>query len=98
MKPISISRDLEPAVTRLNRLTNSPQGAYSPAANGEWRANIGCYYLHQAYGGVCLHRMVGEAGGCTDVLGSGHVTKRDLYQRLHAYIRGIEEGMLKCLT
>jgi hypothetical protein len=92
MKPLSIKLDLEPAVARLNRLTQSPMSSYTKAATGEWRANIGNYYLDQAYGGVCLQRMVGEAGGCTDVLSSGHITKRELYQRLHAYIRGIEEG------
>jgi hypothetical protein len=96
MKPISLQRDLEPAVARLNRLTSSPLTPYTRAANGEFRANIGNYYLDQAYGGVCLQRMVNGGGGCSDVLMSGHIPKRELYQRLHAYIRGIEEGLAKC--
>jgi hypothetical protein len=46
--------------------------------------------LSGAYGGVALHRMYNAGGGVSDVFGSGHMSKRELYGRMHAFIRGME--------
>jgi hypothetical protein len=61
----------------------------SPSGHGIYSANIGNYHLSGAYGGFSLHRMDTDGGGVQDVLGCGHISKRDLYDRMHAFIRGI---------
>ena len=81
-------KDLEAVVTRINRLTNSPM-TYS-AGTVPFCSNIGNYHLDYAYGGVHLCRAVNTVGGIDNVLGCGHVSKRDLYERMHAFIRGLE--------
>lgn len=85
--------DLKATVDRINRITGSPLEPY--AKSGEvpkqtYKANIGNYHLSGAYGGYALHRMDTDGGGITDVLRVGHVSKRELYNLMHAYIRGIE--------
>lgn len=55
-------------------------------------ANVGHYYIDRAYGGVALCQVLNESGGVVDVLGSGHVTKRDLWNRMQAFSRGLELG------
>ena len=82
--------NLEAVVARINRVTGSPATPYTRDANGKLRANIGNYHLSQCYGGVCLHRMANESGGVTTPLGGGHVPKRELYDQLHAFLRGID--------
>jgi hypothetical protein len=69
----------------LNRLTNSPDKPYI-----DGKAQIGNFHLSHAYGGVCLHRMHTSSGGVSDPFYCGHVTKRDLYNRIYSFIRGIE--------
>ena len=85
-------KHLEPVVARLNRLTNSPASPWTLGEDGKRRANIGNYHLSQAYGGFSLHRMVNESGAVSDVFYCGHVPARDLYNQLHALLRGIEFG------
>ena len=77
--------DLQAKVNRLNRITNSPAAPYT-----DGKANVGCYHLSHAYGGVCLHRMYNDGGGVSSPLSTGHVTKRELAGLLSAYIAGIE--------
>jgi hypothetical protein len=53
------------------------------------------YVISYAYGGASLHRNCsadgnGESHGVSDVLGSGHMPKRELYERMQAFLRGIE--------
>lgn len=81
--------NLEAVVDRINRLTGSPANPWRREGDRN-RANIGNYHLSHAYGGVCLHRMCNESGGVTTPLGLGHVTKRELHEQLHAFLRGIE--------
>ena len=89
-----ISRsDLEAVVRRLNTVTGNSIDPYTKDETGQFIANIGNYHLSGAYGGVALHRMATDGGGVSDVFGCGHVTKRDLYDRLHAYLNGIERGV-----
>ncbi len=82
-------KDLEAAVNRINRMTNSPMVSYI-RTDGKLVAQIGNYHLSSAYGGFALHRMVSEGGGISDVLGCGHVSKSELYKMIHAFIRGLE--------
>ena len=83
--------NLEAVVARINRLTGSPAAPWRREGDRS-RANIGNYHLSHAYGGVCLHRMANESGGVNTPLGSGHVPKRELYEQLHAFLRGLEIG------
>lgn len=99
-------RDLESLVRRVNNAVNSPPDGYKedwPLYNeiprngtpGVWYEQIPwTYYLDGAYGGYALYRMSGpdingESHGVSDVFG-GHMPKRDLYYRLHAFLEGIE--------
>lgn len=85
-------KHLQSVVDRLNRLTNNPLDPYSVVDTvGHFRtqANIGNYHLSYAYGGVCLHRTDNESGGVSTPIGPGYNTKRELYEKLHAFISGI---------
>lgn len=85
-------KHLEGVIARLNRETGSPATPYARLDDGRLRANIGNFHLSQQYGGVALHRMANEAGGVTTPLGMGHGTRRELYEQVHAFLRGIELG------
>lgn len=89
-------KHLDGLVSRLNRLMGMPQEPYSKQADGSIKPNAGSYHISHAYGGVCLHRMSMQEGctGVTNPLNTGHITKRDLYERIYAYIRGIEDTQI----
>ena len=82
-------KQLQAVVDRLNRLTGSPAVPYTKEGD-RYVAQIGCYHLSHAYGGVCLHRMFNDGGGVTSPLSTGHVSKRELLGLLHAFVNGIE--------
>ena len=88
MSNLITQKDLETIVKRINIVTNSPLEPYT-RRNGKVSANIGCYHLSYAYGGVALHRMQTESGGVKDVFYIGYCTKRELYGRLHSFIAGL---------
>jgi hypothetical protein len=79
-------KDLEYQVATINEITKSPAQPWNAETK---KANIGNYHLSYAYGGVTLHRMVNEGGGVTTPLGSGYRTKRELYEKMHAFIAGL---------
>ncbi len=88
-----ITRDnLEAVVDRINRITNSPMTSYTKTKEGKYTVNIGNYHLNGAYGGFALYRMQSEGGGIQDILSVGHQSKRELYNLMHAYIRGLEQN------
>ena len=82
-------KDLQATCDRINRIMDTPLEPYA-RGEGNLVANIGCYHLDHAYGGVALHQMDNEGGGVRDIFG-GDLTKRDLYERMHAFIKGLEE-------
>lgn len=85
--------DLQATVDRINRMTGSPMEPYTKSGevpDQKYTANIGNYHLSGAYGGYALHRMDTDGGGITDVLRVGHVSKRELYNAMQAFIRGID--------
>ena len=79
---------LQSQVDRLNRLTGSPA---TPYVNGA--AQVGCFHLSYAYGGVTLHRMCNASGGVSEPLHCGHVTRRDLSDRIAAFIAGYDAAL-----
>ncbi len=83
-------KHLQAVCDRINRITKSPMEPWAlDPVKGKHVAQIGNYHISHAYGGVCLHRMVNEGGGVSSVLGYGHGTKRELYERMQAFIAGI---------
>ena len=89
---------LKAVVDRINRATKSPMEPWTKRSDGINQAQIGNYHLSEAYGGVSLHRMVSEGGGVSDVLGTGHVTKRDLANRMQAFLRGLESQAMQAIA
>ena len=85
-------KDLNAMAALLNRLTGSPSTYCANAAGEPFEANIGHYHISHAYGGVSLHRTSNHGGGVSSVLGCGHIPKRDLYNRMDAFIAGIEQA------
>ena len=75
--------DLEAAVLQLNTLTNSPTTYMTDGVS-----NIGHYHLSWAYGGVRLHRLTTHGGAIITVCDGGYGTKRELYEKMQAYISG----------
>jgi len=82
--------DLTATVKIINRRMGSPLTKWTQNENGKLIANIGNYHLSGAYGGVSLHRTVNNGGGVSDVFRCGHTTKRDLYNRMRAFLEGID--------
>ena len=81
---------LDKLAERLNKVTGSPETPYTRLDDGQLRANVGNFHISHAYGGVCLHRMSNESGGVATPIATGHVPKRELWDRVHAYLDGIE--------
>ena len=82
------TKNLQAVVDRINTTTGSPVEQYSKDDG----ANIGNYHLSSAYGGYALYRMVNASGGIRDISDSGYMTKRALYDLMHAYLAGYEAG------
>jgi len=89
MKRITI-KQLEQLCDYLNELTGNPAKPWN-----DGRASIGNFHLSQAYGGVCLHQHVNPSGGITTPLIHGHVSKRELFDLMHAFIKGLQFNAVK---
>jgi hypothetical protein len=74
---------------RINSAKKTPPAPYE-RIDGSLVGQIGNFHLSGAYGGVCLHQTMTEGGGVRDVFSCGHVTKRDLYNRMSAYLVACE--------
>lgn len=88
------AKNLTNVIAHLNKLTGNPLKPYELVGD-KHVSQRGNYHLSGAYGGWALHQMVGEGGGIRDVLQSGHVPAKQLYNLIHAYIRGLEAGGYK---
>ena len=84
-------KQLEAVCDLINRETNSPIAPYA-RIDSKLVAQIGNYHISHAYGGVCLHRMSNEHGGVSDVFTCGHSPKRELFERMHAYLAGMRDA------
>ena len=87
-------KQLDQLATYLNELTGSPleYSTRTPQPDGttKFKANAGHYHISHAYGGVCLHRVCNEGGGISTPLIHGHVPKRELYNAMQAFIKGLD--------
>lgn len=81
-------KDLERLAALANEVTNSP-ATYGTRENGKFTTNVGHFCISQAYGGVSLHRIHNEGGAVSDVFRCGHTTKRDLYNRMQAFLTSL---------
>ena len=73
-------RDLEALAERINKAAGTPVTSHSKGEDGRFRANIGNYHISHAYG-----------GGCRCPIGSYHSPKRELYERMQAFLSGLSE-------
>lgn len=80
---------LQARIDRLNKITGSPMTTYS-TVDGRNRANVGNFHLSHANGGVCVHRICNESGGCDSPILGYHATKRETFDTLCAFIAGFE--------
>jgi len=78
---------LENLCQYINTLTNSPMN-YRNVDTG--KIAVGHFSISHAYGGVCVHRTVNEGGGCSTPITHGHISKRELYDLMHSFIKGLE--------
>ena len=85
-------KDLESLAGMINRATGSPTEYCAKRDDGKFQIHIGHFHISHAYGGVCLHRTSNEGGGVRDVFSCGHITKRELYVRMNAYLDGLQDG------
>jgi hypothetical protein len=83
--------DLEAVLKRINLVTKSPLDRWVKKADGGFIAQVGNYHLDFSYGLVALYRVSSESGAVENVLGC-LVPKRELYGRMHAYLRGLYEA------
>ena len=81
---------LEGVTALLNRMTGNPATPYSKNAEGAWASNLGNFHISRAYGGFALHQMATNSGGVRDVLYTGHIPARQLFDLIHAYRAGVE--------
>ena len=81
-------QDLKKVLDRINKATDHKLDAWTKDSTGRYRANVGTYVLDWCYGGVRLSQLCNEAGGERDITGRG--TKRETYERMHAFLTGLE--------
>lgn len=89
MNRIKLS-DLEHLITRINEATNSPLEYSVDNKRGGYDIQIGHYHLSGAYGGWQLQRTMNTGGGVDTPLGGGFDSKREMYGKLNAFLRGLE--------
>lgn len=90
--------NLQAVVDRINRVTNSPIQYFEyvivPGVIPIRKPviNVNHYHLDWAYGGVNLCRTCNTSGGVRDIFSSGHMPKAKLYDLMHAYLKGFDDG------
>ena len=84
-------KNLERLCEHLNRITENEIMPWIQGEDGRNRANVGTFYIDGAYGGWSLSQLANESGGARDVLSTGHVPARELFNLIHAYLRGMED-------
>lgn len=85
-------KQLQDLCARINREIGSPAAPYTRNADGNLVGQVGNYQLSYADGGVSLHRLINERGGASDVFECGHIPKRDLANRMHAFLIGLDSA------
>ena len=81
-------KDLENLVDRINRTLGTPMTYATANDDGKRTINIGNYHLDSAYGGVQLVQTVTIGGGVRVII-HGYGTKRELFNKMHAFLEGV---------
>lgn len=81
-------KQLVARIETINSILNRPLTPYI-RKDDKLVANIGNFSLSQAYGGYGVHLMVNDGGGVSCPIWDGHVSAREAYDRLSAFIAGI---------
>lgn len=91
MRPRITDKQLQYLVDEINRATGNPRDPWTAREYPEtgYKANIGNYHLSGAYGGVSLHQICSDGGGVHDTFRCGHIPKRELYERMRAFLDGL---------
>jgi hypothetical protein len=88
-------KQLQAVVDRINRTLGTPMAPYSKDADGKYLPCGSAYLLDMAYGGYALHQMMPTGSGERDTLGCGHVTKRELWDRMHTFLTGLDAAKVQ---
>ena len=84
-------KHLNSIVAYLNKITGfENKQLWTKDEQGRNVATVGMFYMSGGYRGTSIYRMTTDIGGVCDVF-SGHMTKRDLYNRIRAYIKALED-------
>ena len=92
MKQRITEADLRELCDKINTTTDSPLRPWGITTDYKSMANVGCYHISCAYGGVALHRIHNSGGAVSSPLGGGHMPKRELYERLQAFLSGLNHA------
>jgi len=77
-------------VHHINIMTENPlEHSSKDEKTNAWKANVGHFYLSQAYGGYCLMRVVNEGGGCKTLISRGHLNAREMSHELDGFAAGL---------
>ena len=82
-------KELDRLVELINEKTGSPKTSWERLENGTLKAKVDNFHISGAYGGVCLHRMVTDGGGVMSYFGGGFVSKRELADKMRAFLDGL---------
>lgn len=82
---------LEGLAALINKTAGTPATEYTKV-DDKYKANPDNYHLTYAYGGANLCQVCSDGHGERNVLGCGHVPKRDLYNRMRAFLEGLYAG------
>ena len=83
------NKDLEQQAELLNYITGNEEQPchWTPEDGTIW--HIGSFYIAGAYGGYKLLQVTNKGGGCIDALPTGYTTKKDLYNSMRCFERGL---------
>jgi hypothetical protein len=81
-------KQLQARIDTINHILKTPETPYTQTEAG-LSANVGNFHLSEAYGGYGVGLMT-DGGGSSDPIWRGHISARDAYDRISAFIAGIQ--------
>ena len=81
-------KQLQSRIETINSILGAPATPYTLQEDGTRTVNEGVFILTQAYGGYGVGKM-SEEGGVWSVVWHGHISARDAYERISAFIAGL---------
>jgi len=83
-------KQLEARISTLNEMLGNNPEPYTRQEDGKFIANIGTLYISGAYGGYCVNRIGTDCGGVTTPIWEGHISAREAYDQICAFMRGLD--------